>query len=253
MEAVFQIASAYGEEAIHAAEQVRTEPLLDFGTVNLPLFGETSIGITNWMVTFWIIALVIIVCSIIATHKMKMVPSGLQNLMEWAVAGLTNFFSGVMGKKDGEYFAPMLITFFIFILCSNYSSLLPLAGMVEGFAVPTSYINVTAGFALVTFFCIHVYGVKANRIHYLKHFVSPFAFLLPILLLEEVVKPVALAIRLYGNIYGEEEVVLQLANLIPIGLPVVMQLLGALFGLIQALVFTLLSSIYISTAMGEAH
>lgn len=247
MEDAVQVASG-----IEAAEHVRHTYLLEFGTVDLPLFGETTIGITSWMITFWVLVILLVVLSLIATRKMTMVPKGLQNLAEWGVDGLQNFFTGIVGKRN-DMVIPLLVTYFIFILVSNYSGLLPLAGHLPGFAVPTSYLSVTAGFALVVFFCIHYYGFKGNGLGYFKHFVSPVAFLLPLLIIEELVKPFSLAMRLYGNIFGEEEVVIQLANLVPIGVPVIVQVLAVLFGLIQALVFTLLTSVYISVSSSEAH
>ncbi|MBQ9973106.1 MAG: F0F1 ATP synthase subunit A, partial [Firmicutes bacterium] len=84
------------------------------------------------------------------------------------------------------------------------------------------------------------------------HLFKPFAFLFPIMLIEQFVRPLSLTLRLYGNIYGEEAVVHAFFDLIPIGLPVVMQFLSVLMGLVQALVFSLLSSIYISEAVETA-
>ncbi len=235
MEAAFQIASSGGEESAHA------------------LFELGPIPITSWMVTMWGIMILLIVLSVFATKNMKMVPKGLQNAMEYVVEGLTGFFAGMMGKERAKRYGPLLITFFIFILISNYSGMLPFSGHLPGLAAPTSVFNVTVGLAIIVFFATHINGFRVNKIHYLKHFVTPFAFLLPLLLIEEVVRPFSLAMRLYGNIYGEEMVVSQLFNLVPLGVPVVMQLLGVLFGLIQAFVFTLLSAIYISQATETSH
>ncbi len=238
MEAAFQIASSGGEEAGHGA---------------YTLFEIGPIPITSWMVTMWAIMLIFIVLSIFATKNMKMVPKGLQNAMEMIVEGLIGFFAGMMGKERAKRYGPLLITFFVFILVSNYTGMLPLAGHLPGLAAPTSVFNVTVGLAIVVFFATHINGFRVNKVHYLKHFVTPFAFLLPLLLIEEVVRPFSLAMRLYGNIYGEEMVVSQLFGLVPFGVPVVMQLLGVLFGLIQAFVFTLLSAIYISQATETSH
>ena len=82
-------------------------------------------------------------------------------------------------------------------------------------------------------------------------FVKPFAFMLPLLLIEQVIRPVSLALRLYGNLYGEETVTHQLYEIFPIGLPVVVNVLSLLFCLIQAVVFTLLLSIYVAEATEE--
>ncbi len=238
MDAVYQIASGGGEEAGHGV---------------YTLFEIGPVPITSWMVTMWGIMLLFILVSFFATRNVQMVPKGLQNAMEFIVEGLLGFFAGIMGKERAKRYGPLLITFFVFILISNYSGMLPLAGHMPGLAAPTSIFNVTVGLAIVVFFATHINGFRVNKVHYLKHFITPFAFLLPLLLIEEVVRPFSLAMRLYGNIYGEEMVVTQLFNLLPLGLPVVMQLLGVLFGLIQAFVFTLLASIYISQATETGH
>lgn len=88
---------------------------------------------------------------------------------------------------------------------------------------------------------------------YLKTFISPFILMLPLNLIEQVVRPFSLALRLYGNIYGEEMVTEQLKGIFPLLLPLVMQVLSLLFCLIQAVVFTMLLSIYIEEAVGEEH
>lgn len=235
-EALYQIASSgEGEASVHTLAQIGPIP------------------ITSWMVTMWGIMLLIMIVSFIATRNMKLIPTGVQNFMEWAVESLFNFFGGIMGRSRAQQYAPLLITFFIFILLSNYSGFLPLAGHLPGLAAPTSVFNVTVGFAIIVFFTMHGNGFRVNKLHYLKHFITPFAFMLPINLIEVVTQPFSLAMRLYGNIYGEEMVVTQLFNLVPLGVPVLMQLLGVLLGLIQALVFTILAAIYISQATEPSH
>ena len=95
----------------------------------------------------------------------------------------------------------------------------------------------------------HAYGLKG----YSHHFTKPIAVLCPLFLLEEIVHPVSLSLRLFGNIFGEEAVTEQLAEVIPVVAPLAMNVLSLLMGAIQALVFTLLSSIYISMAASEGH
>ena len=88
---------------------------------------------------------------------------------------------------------------------------------------------------------------------YFKHFVSPVPVLLPINILETFTRPLSLALRLFGNIYGEEMVVAVLLGLMPILLPLPIQVLGVLFGAVQAFVFTLLAAIYIEEATAHEH
>lgn len=75
----------------------------------------------------------------------------------------------------------------------------------------------------------------------------------PLLLIDEFIRPLSLTLRLYGNIFGEETVISNIFNLVPLGVPIIMQALSLLMGFIQAMVFVLLSSIYINGALGEGH
>ena len=144
-------------------------------------------------------------------------------------------------------------TLFLYIIISNYSGLLPLAGELPGFQPPTGTLSCTVGLALVTFLATQYGGFKYHGVHYLGHFVKPVAPLLPLMLLEEVTHPLSLSLRLFGNIYGEETVLHQVSGLIPLGAPIVIMGLSLLFGFIQALVFTMLSAIYIDTATSAGH
>ncbi|MDO4541664.1 MAG: F0F1 ATP synthase subunit A [Bacillota bacterium] len=213
-------------------------------------------GLTTWMLNFWGVMIVMVILGILAARKKAMIPKGIQNFGEWAYGGLSNFFNGIIGEKLGKQYGPILVTFFIFILMSNYSGMLPLNvehGKLMNLQAPTAIFSVTLGFALIVFCLTHFAGFQGNQLGYFKHFVSPFAVLLPILLLEEIIHPFTLSLRLYGNISGEEEVIVQFVNLVPVVVPAAMEILGMLFGLIQALVFSLLAAIYISTAAGKAH
>lgn len=216
------------------------------------LFTVFGVKITSQITTAWAIMAILVIVSIIATRNMKDRPGKLQNAMEMAVGALKNFFSGLMGEEKAARFLPLLGTLFIFIVCSNYIGLLPGAGVVNGFAAPTSSLSTTAALGLVVFFSIHILGVKTCGFKgYAKHFIKPIAFMLPFLLLDEIVRPVSLALRLYGNIFGEETVTEQLYELCPIGVPIVMMVLSLLFCAIQAVVFTMLTAIYIEEATSE--
>lgn len=147
-----------------------------------------------------------------------------------------------------KYF-PVLATLFIFIIVSNYSGLIPGAGHYKAFKVPTANLSVTAALAIIGFFTIHTVGVKERGVGgYLKSFLS---VMLPLTIVEQFVRPFSLALRLFGNLYGEEMVTEQLYGIFPILVPILMNVLSLLFCLIQALVFTMLLSIYISEAAEE--
>lgn len=214
------------------------------------LFSIGPLEVTKVVVTMWVIIAVLALVSFLATRKLRDVPGPLQNAAEMAIESLQNFFAENMGKENARRYFPIMATFFIFIVISNYSGLLPGAGYV--FAVPTACLSVTAGLAAVAFFATHTVGIQRQGVGgYLKSFLKPFILMLPLTLIEQIVRPFSLALRLYGNLYGEEMVTHELGNLFPLVLPLLMQVLSLLFCLIQAVVFTMLLSIYIEEAIEE--
>jgi F-type H+-transporting ATPase subunit a len=217
------------------------------------LFNVFGLPVTSHVTTMWAIMAVFILIAVLSTRNMKKVPGRLQNLVEFTIESLLNFFSGILGPEKARRYFPLLATFFLFILFSNWSGLLPGAGHVKGFKPPTSTVSVTAGLAVVSFFATQISGFREKGWKYLKHFIEPIPIFLPLTIIEELVKPVSLSLRLYGNIYGEETVVAVLFSLAPYFTPIPMQMLGILFGFIQALVFTTLAAIYIANATAEAH
>lgn len=213
------------------------------------LFSLGPIEITGTVVTIWIITAILTLLSILATRNMKDEPGLLQNLAEQVVAKLHSYFSDILGTHLTDKYFPVLATLFIFIIVSNYSGLLPGAGHFSAFKVPTASLSVTAALAIVGFFTIHTVGVKERGWKgYLKSFLS---VMLPLTLVEQLVRPFSLALRLFGNLYGEEMVTENLYTIFPVLVPLVMNVLSLLFCLIQALVFTMLLSIYIGEAAEE--
>lgn len=209
------------------------------------LFGK--IPVYNFVITMWGIMLLLLVLSWLGTRNMKRVPSGMQNILEYGIESLLNFFSDSMGKERAKAYIPLLATFFLFILFSNYSGMLPGMNIIPGMKVPTSEVSVTAALAIITFFSVFILGIKKKGIRFFKHFMQPVAFMLVLNILDELIRPLSLTLRLYGNIYGEEEIIKVLGNMAGF-LPIPMMFLGLLTGGIQAFVFTLLSSTYIAGA-----
>ena len=140
-------------------------------------------------------------------------------------------------------------TFFLFILAAN------LVGLLPGFAPPTSNFNVTFALGVTSFLVYNYYGLRAKGLGYLKHFLGPIwwlAFLmLPLELIDNLVRPVSLALRLFGNMTGDHLVLEIFTGLTKVVVPVVFYALGAFVSLIQAFVFTILSIIYLSLALEE--
>lgn len=216
------------------------------------LFKVLGLNVTAEVVTMWVIIAVVTLISAIGTRRLKDRPGKLQNALEMAVEKLVGFFADMLGRERARKYLPLFGTLFIFIVVSNYSGLLPGAGVVRGFGPPTSSLSVTAGLAIVVFISTHYLGVRTHGLKgYLHHFIKPVFFMLPFLLIEEIVRPLSLSLRLYGNIYGEESVTHQLYQLFPVGVPLVMMILSLLFCTIQAVVFTMLSAIYIGGATGS--
>ena len=216
------------------------------------LFSIGPLEVTKAVVSMWVMIAVLALVSYLATRNLKAVPGKLQNFAEMCIESLQNFFEGILGKENTRRYLPLMATFFIFIIVSNYSSLLPGAG--SAFAVPTTSLSVTAALAAISFVVVQEEGIRHRKLGYFKSLMQPMflcVLMLPLNLIEQFVHPVSLALRLYGNLYGEEMAAEQLGSLFPIGLPIVMHVLSLLFCLIQAMVFTMLVSIYLEEALGE--
>ena len=208
-----------------------------------------SIGMTNTMITSSVITIVICIVSILVSRDLKMMPSGVQNMIEMGIEKLHKFFSGVMGEDLCRKYFPVVGTQFIYILICNYSGLLPFAGHADGFQAPTSDINFPAGMAILVIILVQVIGFRELGVKKVyKRMISPFVFMLPLMIMDELAKPISLTFRLYGNTFGDEKVVEVLFGLCPAIIPAIMQMLVVLLALIQALVFSLLTAIYIGEA-----
>ena len=183
--------------------------------------------------------------------KDPVVPDGTltaRNSLEIFVEWFVGFIEGLLGPK-GRNYVHVYASFFLFILVAN------LIGLVPGFTPPTSDFNVTFALGVTSFLVYNYYGFRAKGTSYLKHFLGPIwwlAFLmLPLELIDNFVRPVSLALRLFGNMTGDHLVLEIFTGLTKIGVPVVFYALGAFVSLIQAFVFTILSIIYLSLALEE--
>lgn len=211
--------------------------------VLVSIFGV--LDITGEVVAMWLILLIIAAVSFIVKRNLKERPGKFQNIIETGVEYLDNFFADILGKKKSRKYFTFLASLFVFIIFSNYSGLIPGVGITDYVKAPTASLSVTLGLGIITFVFLQVSGIRHNVKHYFKRFVSPMFFMLPLMLLDEIIKPASLALRLYGNIFGEETVTEELYHILPIGAPVVMMVLSLLFCALQAMVFTMLVSIYL--------
>lgn len=218
-------------------------------TVLFSLFGV--LDVTGEVVTMWIILAVLTVVSLIVRARLKERPGVFQNIIETGIEYLDNFFEGILGKEKSRKYFTFLASLFIFIIFGNYSGLFPGVGLTDYVKAPTASLSVTLGLGVVTFFFLQIAGLRVGVKHYFKRFVSPMFFMLPLMILDEFIKPASLALRLFGNVFGEEMVTEQLYHLFPIGVPLVMMVLSLLFCALQALVFTMLTSIYLDEVTEE--
>lgn len=240
-------------------------------------------------------ALIIALLCRLGTRRMRLVPSGLQTVMELIVGGLTAFTQSIMGEKRGRDFAPFIGSFFIFILLLN------LFGLIPGMKSATADLNTTAALALIVFFSTIYYGMRTHGVlgffrhmmadvlplpWYMKWFPLPLApFMLVLHSISFLVRPVSLAMRLFGNIMGKEVVLAILAGLGTVtlalfglrvggfevlgtrvsldmpaifgppmaGLAAALMPLAIIMGIIQAAVFSLLASLYITLETEPEH
>jgi F-type H+-transporting ATPase subunit a len=193
-------------------------------------------------------------CLIIRSRLSVADPGKLQLLLEEAVTFLYGMVDEYIGPKGRNYLT-LVGTMFIFILFGN------LMGLVPGLMAPTSNINVTLGCALTVFVYYQYHGFKEQGlVGYVKHFLTPpgapiwiAPIYFPIEIISHLSRVLSLSVRLFGNIFGEELVILILFSIVPFLVPLPMMLLGLVTGGLQAFIFVLLSVIYLSGAVAVEH
>lgn len=154
-----------------------------------------------------------------------------------------------MGAKNARKYLPLIGSLFLFILFCNLLSLIP------GFLPPTDTLKTNVGLALLVFVLTHVFGVATHGLKYFKHFLGPLWWLAPLMLPIEIVshiaRPLSLSMRLLGNISADHKVGVIFFSLVPILVPVPFLVMGVFVSFVQAVVFCILSTIYISSAIAH--
>jgi F-type H+-transporting ATPase subunit a len=227
-----------------------------------PIFRIAGFAITNSMMTTLLVMAFLTVLAYVGTRRMSLVPnSRVQNLLEWVVEFLLSLSENTAGKKVGRKVFPLIATLFIFILAANWAGLLPGFGsiyLVEHggehvplFRAANSDMNTTAAMALISITVVQFVGFTINGTkRYLKELTTPI-FLTPIHLIGELSHIISLTARLFGNVFGGEVLMVVMYTLVPYVLPAVFLGLEAFFGFIQALIFTVLTTVYITLAAGH--
>ena len=208
-------------------------------------------NVPEHVVYSWVAMAVLIGLSLAARFSLKKTaPTGVQNVLETIVSGLENFVVDIMGP-EGRHYLSLIGSLFLFILVCN------LQGLIPGFDSPTANINTTLALALVTFAATHYIGIKRHGIGYVKHFMGPMwalaPLMLPIELISHLARVMSLTFRLFGNMVAKHKLLLVLALLAPYIAPIPILGLGLLVSFVQALVFTLLTMLYLSGSIEAAH
>ena len=215
-------------------------------------------SITGSIIMSWIVMAVVIIPLTIAARRLKEIPSGAQNVLEFAIEGLTSFAMGI-GGPGAKRFITFFLACFLFIVVSNWSGLIPGVGRVHEFRAPTSDVNVTVGLALVAFVYFHYQGVRALGIGgYLGKFFTlkggPIGLFVGVLeFFLEIVKPITLAMRLFGNIYGGELALTVMTTITLAFIPVALYGLELFVGLMQGIIFSVLVLVFTMLAMEGHH
>jgi len=218
--------------------------------------------ISNHILGAWLVMLVLIVVAFLATRNMKLVPSGLQNLAEVIVEALMGLIQQTAGSK-GRAFAPVVMTAFLFILAANWLGTLPIFENIHVvdeahhaemalFKSPNSSLNVTASMAIIVFLLCQFFAIKTNGVAgYLKEFVIPN----PLHILTELSRPLSLSLRLFGNIFAGGVLVHTM-----LGMPSIVPIVTFIFlglelfvGVVQALIFTMLTLVFLTIAVTPHH
>ena len=234
-----------------------------------------SMPITNSMTANWIATILLIIFAYLATKKVNLIPKGIQNVAEFIVESLLGLADSVIGNMQlTRKFFPMIATIFIFILTNNWLGLLPGFGTIgihetlhgEEILVPlfrtgNADLNSTLALAIIAVIAIQVFGVMTiGFIKYSKKFLnfeSPIMFFVGILeLISEVSRLISFSFRLFGNVFAGEILLMVIAMLAPYIAPLPFYGLELFVGFIQALVFTMLTLVFIKMAItdhSEAH
>lgn len=226
-------------------EEIANE-LMDELTVEtaftIPILG--GIDIAESVVITWVIMAAMVLLSLIFTRNLKVQNPGKgQVILETAVCGLQNMVKGFIGEK-GLCYVPYLVTVIIFIGISNIIGLF-------GMKPPTKDLNVTAALAIMSIILIEAAGIRAKGPKkWIKSFAEPMAVMVPMNILELVIRPLSLCMRLFGNVLGAFVVMELLKIVVPAIIPIPFSLYFDVFdGLIQAYVFVFLTSLFIKEAI----
>ncbi len=206
------------------------------------------VSINATLVFTWLVMLLLGIGSLLVTRQLSTEPklSRWQNVLEILVINLQEQIQKTSGQTPGRYL-PFVGTLFIFIATANLLAIVPF------YQAPTGSLSTTAALAISVFFAVPFFGIRQQGIgKYLHHYLEPSPILLPLTVVSELSRILALTVRLFGNVMSGGLIGAILLSLTPLFFPIVMQALGMLTGIIQAYVFAILTVVYISAASHES-
>lgn len=237
-----------------------------------PVFHIGSFPVTNTLLTSWIAILLLLIGGFVLRKRMKDVPKGFQNIIEYVVEGMLSVMDGITGSREQtKMFFPLIATLFLFILLANWLGLVPGFGTIglrevhegKNIIVPflrstNSDLNMTLGMAIISVLAIQIFGiVLIGAAKYSKRF---FNFSNPIMtfvglieLVSEVAKLLSFSFRLFGNVFAGEVLLVVISSLVPYIVPLPFYFLELFVGFIQAMVFAMLTLVFLKVATVEAH
>ncbi len=220
------------------------------------IFRIGGIAVTNTVLTSWVALFVLVVFAFVSTRNMQLVPSGIQNVAEAILEMLLGLAEQVAGAKARSFF-PLVSTLFLYILFANWIGIVPPVGSwsYNGhtiFRSPNSDLSLTAAMAIIVFFAVQITGIRSDvKGYFLKFLWPPLIGQLEII--AEFSRPLSLALRLFGNILAGFVLVEIMLQLVPPVLPAIFLGLEVGVGLIQALIFAILTLAFLSLASSHGH
>lgn len=211
-----------------------------------PLFHVGPVPVSEPVAVTWGLMAALTVYGWLATRKLRLDPGPGQMLLELLVTAVQGQIRETLRTEPGPYL-PFVATLFIFIASANLLSLVP------GLEPPTAHIETDAALAVIVFFAVHYFGVRARGLGgYLADFAKPTWIMLPLNLVSEVTRTFSLMVRLFGNIMSGVFVIGVVLSLVGLLAPIPFMALELLTGLIQAYIFTVLAMVFIGGAVGPA-
>lgn len=224
--------------------------------VEREILGQNMLFNMDTLITMWAAMGFLLLMAFIATKKISIFPNKIQIIFESILGYFDNLVNGMIHEGGRKHF-PLIASLFLFIVTANLMGQLPLKifELKQGeIASPTNDINLTAGLAVIVLVYYVLAGVIKKREKFLLHEIS-FVGIISMLveILELVTRPLTLALRLFGNILAGEILITALLGLCAWGLPLPIMFFEILVACVQALVFTMLTTVYIATAVNDNH